>query len=72
MFAEVKHVKTRKVIFATNYAETSITIKGVKYVIDTGMAKELIFDNNKNLSCFQTNLISKSSANQRAGRAGRT
>ena len=44
----------------------------MRYIIDSGFAKESIFDNNKNMIVLQTNLISKSSAEQRKGRAGRT
>jgi len=62
----------RKVIFCTNVAETSVTIDGVKFVIDTGMAKELHFDPKKNMNSLEVCRISKSSAEQRKGRAGRT
>ncbi|KAK3085174.1 hypothetical protein FSP39_025514 [Pinctada imbricata] len=62
----------RKIVFATNIAETSLTIPGVKYVIDTGFAKEMTFDPSRNLSSLDVSYISKSSAEQRKGRAGRT
>ena len=62
----------QKIIFATNVAETSITIPGVKYVVDTGLAKEMQFDPKKNMDSLQVRMISKSSADQRKGRAGRT
>ena len=62
----------QKVIFCTNVAETSVTIDGVKYVIDTGMAKELHFDPKRNMNSLEVCRISKSSAEQRKGRAGRT
>ncbi|WAR27227.1 DEAHC-like protein [Mya arenaria] len=62
----------RKVIFSTNIAETSITIDGIKYVIDTGLAKEMRFDPKRNMSSLDVVSVSKSSANQRKGRAGRT
>lgn len=62
----------RKVIFCTNVAETSVTIDGVKFVIDTGMAKELRFDPKRNMNSLDVCRISKSSAEQRKGRAGRT
>ena len=62
----------RKIVFATNVAETSITIPGVKYIVDTGLAKELCFDPKKNMNSLEVRLISKSSAEQRKGRAGRT
>ncbi|BFZ24718.1 hypothetical protein BsWGS_27757 [Bradybaena similaris] len=62
----------RKIVFATNCAETSITIDGIKYVIDTGVAKEMRYDGKKNICTLGTFVISKSSADQRKGRAGRT
>ncbi|XP_059157661.1 uncharacterized protein LOC131942019 isoform X1 [Physella acuta] len=62
----------RKIVFATNCAETSITIDGIKYVIDTGVAKEMKYDPKKNINLLGTHVISKSSADQRKGRAGRT
>ncbi|GLB41932.1 putative RNA helicase [Lyophyllum shimeji] len=66
--------KTRKCILSTNIAETSITIPGVKYVIDTGMCKEkryLARDTGGGFDTLLTRAITKSSAMQRAGRAGR-
>ena len=62
----------RKVVFSTNVAETSVTIPGIKYVIDTGLAKEMSYDPKKNMNTLEIKPISKSSANQRKGRAGRT
>ena len=62
----------RKVIFATNVAETSITIPGIVYVVDTGLSKELCYDPQKNMNSLEIRPISKSSADQRKGRAGRT
>ena len=62
----------RKIVFATNVAETSVTIPGVKYIVDTGLAKELCFDPKKNMNSLEVRVISKSSAEQRKGRAGRT
>lgn len=62
----------RKVIFATNSAETSITIPGIKYVVDSGRIKEMQFDTKKNISSLVVTLVTQSSANQRSGRAGRT
>lgn len=61
----------RKIVFATNCAETSITITGIKYVIDTGLAKQLSFDGKRNISSLAISKINKSSAEQRKGRAGR-
>ncbi|KAL0367958.1 UNVERIFIED_CONTAM: ATP-dependent RNA helicase DEAH12, chloroplastic [Sesamum calycinum] len=62
----------RKVIFATNVAETSLTIPGVKYVVDSGMAKESRYEPATGMNVLRVCKISQSSANQRAGRAGRT
>ena len=65
-------VGKRKVVFATNCAETSITIPGIRYVVDTGMVKEMTFDPKRNKSSLEITTIHKSSAEQRKGRAGRT
>ncbi|GKV23473.1 hypothetical protein SLEP1_g33189 [Rubroshorea leprosula] len=62
----------RKVIFATNVAETSLTIPGVKYVIDSGMVKESKFEPSTGMNVLRVCRTSQSSAKQRAGRAGRT
>ena len=62
----------RKIVFATNSAETSVTIPGVKYVIDSGMTKEMQYDTRKQMNVLSVIPISKSSADQRKGRAGRT
>ena len=67
-----KECDKRKIVFATNVAETSVTIPGVKCIIDTGLAKELCFDPKKNMNSLEVCMISKSSAEQRKGRAGRT
>lgn len=61
----------RKVIFATNIAETSITLEGITAVIDTGVEKRLSFEPAVGMSRLQTARISKASAAQRMGRAGR-
>lgn len=63
---------TRKIILATNVAETSITIAGVTAVIDSGLARVLSFDTQVGLPKLQLEPISQASALQRAGRAGRT
>lgn len=66
--------QTRKCILATNIAETSITIPGIKYVIDTGKSKEkryLSKDTGGGFDTLLTRDITKASAMQRAGRAGR-
>ena len=62
----------RKVVLATNVAETSITIDGVTGVVDTGLARVLQFDPHVGLDRLEITPISRSSADQRAGRAGRT
>jgi ATP-dependent helicase HrpB len=62
----------RKVVLATNVAETSITIPGVTAVIDSGSARVMRFDSNVGLPKLQLEPVSQASAEQRAGRAGRT
>ncbi|KAL3683209.1 hypothetical protein R1sor_001231 [Riccia sorocarpa] len=62
----------RKIVFATNFAETSLTIPDVRYVVDSGVAKESTFDPKKGMNVLQVGRIDQSSAIQRAGRAGRT
>ena len=62
----------RKCIIATNIAETSITIASVKYVVDSGRVKVKCFDCKDGSFSYSTQWISRSSAIQRAGRAGRT
>ncbi|KAL0898835.1 hypothetical protein Bca101_082796 [Brassica carinata] len=66
------HPGKRKVIFATNIAETSLTIPGVKYVIDSGMVKESKYEPRTSMSILKVCRVIQSSARQRAGRAGRT
>jgi ATP-dependent helicase HrpB len=62
----------RKVVLATNVAETSVTVEGVTGVVDTGLARVLRFDADVGLDRLQLEPISQASADQRAGRAGRT
>jgi len=62
----------RKVVLATNVAETSVTVEGVTAVVDTGLARTLRFDPSVALDRLELGRISRSSADQRAGRAGRT
>lgn len=62
---------TRKVVLATNIAETSITIEGIKYVIDTGYVKENVFNPATGMESLVVVPCSRASADQRAGRAGR-
>eukprot|EP00250_Pteridium_aquilinum_P000849 c11023_g1_i1 orf=66-3809(+) len=61
----------RKIILATNIAETAITINDIVFVIDSGRVKEKSYDPYSNVSTLQTAWISKASARQREGRAGR-
>ncbi|KAJ2400587.1 hypothetical protein GGI23_001944 [Coemansia sp. RSA 2559] len=63
---------TRKAVFATNVAETSVTIDGVAFVVDSGFAKKRILNPRTGISRLATLPISKASATQRAGRSGRT
>ncbi|MBV8230229.1 MAG: ATP-dependent RNA helicase, partial [Planctomycetaceae bacterium] len=62
----------RKVILATNIAETSLTIDGVQTVIDSGLARFASVDPQRGLDRLELGRISRASATQRAGRAGRT
>ena len=62
---------SRKIILATNIAETSLTIENILFVIDTGFAKQTTFNPRTGLESLIVTPISKASANQRAGRAGR-
>ncbi len=62
----------RKVIVATNVAETSLTIDGVRVVIDSGLARIARFDPRRGINTLLIEKISRASADQRAGRAGRT
>ena len=61
----------RKVVLATNIAETSLTIEGVRIVIDSGLARRSRFDPATGMSRLETVRISRASADQRRGRAGR-
>lgn len=62
----------RKVVLATNIAETSLTIDGIKYVIDPGFSKMKSYNPRTGMESLLVAPISKASANQRAGRSGRT
>ncbi|TQV96015.1 ATP-dependent RNA helicase (Hrh1) [Cordyceps javanica] len=70
-FLPVKSKFTRKVVLATNIAETSVTVSGVRYVVDSGKAKIKQFRPRLGLESLLAKPISKSSAVQRTGRAGR-
>jgi ATP-dependent helicase HrpB len=62
----------RKLVLATNIAETSLTINGITTVIDSGLARQASFDAERGLDRLELRRISRASAAQRAGRAGRT
>uniref|UniRef100_A0A7N5KR10 DEAH-box helicase 37 n=1 Tax=Ailuropoda melanoleuca TaxID=9646 RepID=A0A7N5KR10_AILME len=63
---------TRLCVVATNVAETSLTIPGIKYVVDCGKVKKRHYDRVTGVSSFRVTWVSQASADQRAGRAGRT
>lgn len=70
VFTPLKGFK-RKIVLATNIAETSVTIPGVKYVVDSGLRKVKVWRHQLGLATLLTVPISKASASQRTGRAGR-
>jgi ATP-dependent helicase HrpB len=67
----IKPAKVRKVILSTNIAETSLTIEGVRVVIDSGLERVVKFDAASGMEQLVTQKISRASATQRAGRSGR-
>jgi len=69
--APVQNAGERKIVLATNIAETSLTIEGVDVVIDTGLAREPVFDPTSGMTRLHTRKISQASSTQRMGRAGR-
>ncbi len=62
----------RKIVLATNIAETSLTIEGVRVIVDSGLVRTSVFDPATGMSRLETQRISRASAEQRQGRAGRT
>ena len=62
---------TRKVIFATNIAQTSVTIPGIRYVVDSGFVKQKMYEPHASMDALLVVPISQAAATQRAGRAGR-
>ena len=70
--AAVARYDQRKVVVATNVAETSLTIDGVRLVIDSGLARIPRYDANRGINTLLIDKISQANADQRAGRAGRT
>ncbi len=69
--AAIRRGAGRKVILATSIAETSLTIDGVRVVVDSGLARRPRYDRGSGLTRLVTERVSRASANQRAGRAGR-
>lgn len=69
--APLKTSGHRKVVIATNIAETSLTIEGIDVVVDSGLAREPVFDPSTGMTRLQTRKISRASSIQRMGRAGR-
>lgn len=67
----LKPSEHRRIVLATNVAESSVTLPGVRAVVDTGLAREPRFDPASGMSRLETVLIAQSAATQRAGRAGR-
>ena len=64
--------KKRKVIVATNIAESSLTLPNIEFVIDSGLSKQKKINFNTGLESLMIDFVSKASANQRSGRSGRT
>jgi len=62
----------RRIVLATNVAETSVTVEGVTAVVDSGLARQMIYDPSVGLDRLELVPISRASADQRTGRAGRT
>lgn len=71
IFSKHSHER-RKVIVATNIAETSLTVDGIKYVVDCGLMKMKLFSPKLGMDALQVVPISQANAQQRSGRAGRT
>ncbi len=68
---KVYHVKGPKIVVATNVAETSLTIPGIRYVVDSGLARISQYQPGTQINSLPISPISQSSANQRKGRCGR-
>ena len=65
------HHTGRRVVLATNVAETSLTVPGIRYVVDTGTARISRYSQRTKVQRLPIEAISQASANQRAGRCGR-
>ena len=72
VFAPMQSTNHRLIVVATNIAETSITIPGITYVVDAGRQKCRNYNSGTGVASYDIMWISKASADQRAGRAGRT
>mmetsp|Transcript_21277 Transcript_21277/g.63538 ORF Transcript_21277/g.63538 Transcript_21277/m.63538 type:complete len:804 (+) Transcript_21277:257-2668(+) len=72
VFGAVDATEIRKVVVATNIAETSLTVPGIKYVVDPGYVKQKGYDPARAVASLVVVPVSKVAAEQRAGRAGRT
>ena len=70
--ANKKGLPGRKIIFSTNIAETSLTIDGIVFVVDPGLSKQKVYNPRLRIESLLVSPISKASAKQRSGRAGRT
>jgi len=70
--AVLNRADRRKIVLSTNVAETSVTIEGITAVVDSGLARVLRFDPGVGLDRLELSRISRASADQRSGRAGRT
>lgn len=70
--ANRKGIPGRKIVVSTNVAETSLTIDGIVYVVDPGFAKQKMYNPRLRVESLLVSPVSKASAKQRAGRAGRT
>jgi len=66
-----KRSNARRIVLATNVAETSLTVPGIRYVVDTGLARVKRYSYRQKVEQLQIEPISKAAANQRAGRCGR-
>jgi len=63
--------KGRRIVLATNVAETSLTVPGIRYVVDTGLARISRYSYRTKVQCLPVEAVSQASANQRSGRCGR-
>jgi HrpA-like RNA helicase len=59
---------TRRIVVSTNVAETSVTLPGVRYVVDCGLEKRKTYNGTTGVSCLTTTTITRASAMQRTGR----